>query len=140
MCGCLPGVEAAEEAEIAETDFNAELAEIAENLPGNFSASSARSAFRIVSARPPLAPRSPERAEGAEIAETHFNAEFAEIAENPSWKLLSVLCALGVSHRLSVLGWLSALQGAHCATSRFVAARVNSLRPANVVRNHGSAL
>jgi len=89
MCGCLPGVEAAEEAEIAETDFNAEL---------------------------------------------------AEIAENPSWKLLSVLCALGVSHRLCVLLWLRALQGAHCATSRFVAARVNSLRPANVVRHHGFAL
>src|SRR2546428_9748984 len=67
-------------AEAARDDFNAEIAEIAEGLPENFSAFSARSAFQTGSA-PLLPPRAPEPAPGAvgaEAARDDFNAEIAE--------------------------------------------------------------
>src|SRR3989442_1647346 len=75
------------------TVSNAERAELAERLPGNFLASFARSAFQIVSAS---SLRSHSRHRGAEVAEDGFERRARRARRASSWKFLGVLCALGV--------------------------------------------
>src|SRR5207244_492819 len=85
------------------TVSNAEIAERAERLPGNFSGSLARSAFQIVSA---ACCRNRSRHRGAEVAEDGFKRRARRARRASSWKFLGVLGALGVSDRLG--GLLSA--------------------------------
>src|SRR3989441_208330 len=87
-------------AERAEKDSNAESAELAGRLPGNFLASLARSAFQIVSA---ACCRNRSRHRGAEVAEDGFERRARRARRASSWKLLGVLGALGVSDRLGGL-------------------------------------
>src|SRR3989441_4313509 len=87
-------------AERAEKDSNAESAELAGRLPGNFLASLARSAFQIVSA---ACCRNRSRHRGAEAVEDGFERRARRARRASSWKLLGVLGALGVSDRLGGL-------------------------------------
>jgi len=71
---------------------NAELAEIAESLPGRFSAASAFSAFRSS----PRSLAASACAETAEAAETDFKRRARRDRGESSWKILRVLRVLGV--------------------------------------------
>src|SRR3989442_1112879 len=100
-----------------ETISNAEIAEIAEGLPENFSAFSARSAFQT-SPRPLLPPRAPEpawSAERAEAARDDFKRRARRDRRGSSRKFLGVLCALGVSNGLRALCFPRPLQSGHGA-------------------------
>src|SRR2546428_400293 len=97
LCGAIRGTA---ERRSPRTVSNAERAELAERLPGNFSGSLARSAFQIVSAS---SLRSHSRHRGAEVAEDGFERRARRARRASSWKFLGVLCALGVSDRLGVL-------------------------------------
>src|SRR5437870_11210201 len=79
-------------------------AEIAEYVPGNVSALSARSAFQIVSACSSWdAPVRDRRAEQAEAAGDDVKRRDRRDRRVCSWKCLGALCALGVSDRLCML-------------------------------------